>query len=70
MGYPPMCLRVEQPDAFVFAQGFQSIGLRLAGAIGAAVARPDRLTVAALGDGGALMALPEFEPRRAYTLVC
>lgn len=61
MGYPPMYMRVEQPDAFVFAQGFQSIGLGLANAIGAAVARPDRLTIATLGDGGALMALPEFE---------
>lgn len=61
MGYPPMYFRVPGPDAFVFAQGFQSIGLGLASAIGAAIARPDRLTVAALGDGGALMALPEFE---------
>jgi len=61
MGYPPMYLRIQSPDAFVFAQGFQSIGLGLASAIGAAVARPDRITVAALGDGGALMALPEFE---------
>ncbi len=61
MGYPSMYLRVQRPDAFIFAQGFQSIGLGLASAIGAAVARPDRVTVAALGDGGALMALPEFE---------
>jgi thiamine pyrophosphate-dependent acetolactate synthase large subunit-like protein len=61
MGYPPMYVRVQSPDAFVFAQGFQSIGLGLASAIGAAVARPDRITVATLGDGGALMALPEFE---------
>ena len=29
--------------------------------MGAAIARPDRLTVACLGDGGALMALPELE---------
>jgi thiamine pyrophosphate-dependent acetolactate synthase large subunit-like protein len=61
MGYPPMYLRVESADAFVFTQGFQSIGLGLASALGAAVARPDRITVAALGDGGALMAAPEFE---------
>ena len=61
MGYAPMYLRIQSPDAFVFAQGFQSIGLGLASAIGAAVARPDRITVAALGDGGALMALPELE---------
>jgi acetolactate synthase I/II/III large subunit len=61
MAYPPMYLRVESADAFVFTQGFQSIGLGLASALGAAVARPDRITVAALGDGGALMAAPEFE---------
>jgi acetolactate synthase-1/2/3 large subunit len=61
MGYPPMYLRVPDPNAFVFTQAFQAIGLGLASAIGAAVARPDRLTVAALGDGGAMMALPELE---------
>jgi acetolactate synthase I/II/III large subunit len=61
MAYPPMYLRVDGADAFVFTQGFQSIGLGLASALGAAVARPDRITVAALGDGGALMAAPEFE---------
>jgi thiamine pyrophosphate-dependent acetolactate synthase large subunit-like protein len=61
MGFPPMYLRVPDPAGFVFTQGFQSIGLGLASGIGAAVARPDRLTVACLGDGGALMALPELE---------
>jgi len=61
MGYPAMYLRVPDPQGFVFTQAFQSIGLGLASAIGAAVARPDRVTIAALGDGGALMALPELE---------
>jgi thiamine pyrophosphate-dependent acetolactate synthase large subunit-like protein len=61
MGYPPMYLRVPDAQGFVFTQAFQAIGLGLASAIGAAVARPDRLTVAALGDGGAMMALPELE---------
>lgn len=61
MGYPAMYLRVPDAQGFVFTQAFQSVGLGLASAIGAAVARPDRLTVAAVGDGGALMALPEFE---------
>ena len=61
MAYPPMYMQVQDADAFVFTQGFQSIGLGLSSAIGAAVARPDRITVAALGDGGAAMALPEFE---------
>jgi thiamine pyrophosphate-dependent acetolactate synthase large subunit-like protein len=61
MGYPPMYLRVPDPAGFVFTQAFQSIGLGLASGIGAAIARPDRVCVAALGDGGALMALPELE---------
>ena len=61
MGYPSMYLRVPDAPGFVFPQAFQCVGLGLGNAIGAAVARPDRLTVAALGDGGLLMALPELE---------
>src|SRR5690606_2668576 len=61
MGYPAMFLDVPDDDGFVFTQAFQSVGLGLATAIGAAVARPDRLTVAALGDGGALMSVAELE---------
>jgi thiamine pyrophosphate-dependent acetolactate synthase large subunit-like protein len=61
MGFPPMYLRVPDAAGFVFTQAFQSIGLGLANAIGAAIARPDRLTVAALGDGGALMSMQELE---------
>jgi thiamine pyrophosphate-dependent acetolactate synthase large subunit-like protein len=61
MGWPSMYLRVPDPAGFVFPQAFQCVGLGLGSAIGAALARPDRLTVAALGDGGALMALPELE---------
>ena len=61
MGFPAMYLAVPDPEGFVFTQSFQSIGLGLANAIGAALARPDRLTVAALGDGGAMMGLPEIE---------
>ena len=61
MGYPSMYLSVPDEAAFCFTQAFQSIGLGLASAIGAAVARPDRLAVAALGDGGALMGVSELE---------
>ncbi len=61
MGWPSMYLRVPDAQGFVFPQAFQCVGLGLGNAIGAAIARPDRLTVAALGDGGALMALPEIE---------
>ena len=61
MGWAPMYLDIAGDRGFIFTQSFQSIGLGLASAIGAAVARPDRLTVAALGDGGLLMSLPELE---------
>jgi len=61
MGYPSMFLAVPDADGFCFTQAYQSIGLGLASAIGSAIARPDRLTVAALGDGGALMGISELE---------
>jgi acetolactate synthase I/II/III large subunit len=61
MGYPSMFLSVPDERGFCFTQAFQSIGLGLATAIGAALAQPDRLPVAALGDGGALMAAAELE---------
>jgi acetolactate synthase I/II/III large subunit len=61
MGYPSMYLSVPDQDGFTFTQAFQSVGLGLGSAIGSAIARPDRLTVAALGDGGFLMAAGELE---------
>jgi len=61
MGWPPMYMAIAPDRGFIFTQSYQSIGLGLATAIGAAVARPERLTVAALGDGGLLMSLPELE---------
>ena len=51
-----------------FTQAYQSVGLGLASAIGAAIARPDRLPVAALGDGGALMGVSELETVVRLTL--
>ena len=61
MGYPSAYLSVPDESGFCFTQAFQSIGLGLATAIGAALARPDRLPVAALGDGGFLMGISELE---------
>ncbi|SCX52854.1 Acetolactate synthase large subunit [Klenkia marina] len=61
MGYPSMYLSVPDERGFCFTQAFQSVGLGLATAIGAAVAQPHRLPVAALGDGGALMGASELE---------
>nr|WP_042178347.1 thiamine pyrophosphate-binding protein [Kibdelosporangium sp. MJ126-NF4]CEL13129.1 TPP-requiring enzyme co-localized with fatty acid metabolic genes [Kibdelosporangium sp. MJ126-NF4]CTQ98818.1 TPP-requiring enzyme co-localized with fatty acid metabolic genes [Kibdelosporangium sp. MJ126-NF4] len=61
MGYPSAYLSVPDERGFCFTQAFQSIGLGLATTIGAALAQPDRLPVAALGDGGALMGIAELE---------
>lgn len=61
MGYPSMFLSVPDERAFCFTQAYQSVGLGLASGIGAALAQPDRLPVAALGDGGALMGVSELE---------
>jgi len=60
MGYPSMFLAVPDVSGFCFTQAYQSVGLGLSSSIGAALARPDRLTVAALGDGGFLMSVAEL----------
>ncbi|WP_405672745.1 thiamine pyrophosphate-binding protein [Streptomyces sp. NBC_01530] len=68
MGYPSAYLSVPDQDGFCFTQAFQSIGLGLATTIGAALAQPDRLPVAALGDGGALMSAVELDTVRRLGL--
>ena len=68
MGFPSMFLDVPDEQGFCFTQAFQSIGLGLATAIGAALAQPDRLPVAALGDGGALMGAAELDTVRRLGL--
>jgi thiamine pyrophosphate-dependent acetolactate synthase large subunit-like protein len=61
LGYPSMFLDVPDARSWVFPNGFQAVGLGLGNGIGAAIARPDRPAVAAIGDGGAFMALAELE---------
>lgn len=61
MGYPAAYLAVRGPGAFCFTQSFQSIGLGLATAIGAALAAPDRTPVLGTGDGGFFMSVAELE---------
>jgi thiamine pyrophosphate-dependent acetolactate synthase large subunit-like protein len=68
MGYPSAYLDVPDENGLCFTQAFQSIGLGLATAIGAALAQPDRLPVAALGDGGALMSAAELDTVRRLGL--
>jgi thiamine pyrophosphate-dependent acetolactate synthase large subunit-like protein len=62
MAWPLEAWLVRSSDAFVPAGlAFQSIGLGLPAMIGAAFARPDRLPVLAVGDGGMLMSLADLE---------
>ena len=61
MGFPAMYLSVPDASGFVFAEAFQSVGLGLGTGMGAAVARPDRLAVVVIGDGGLLMTLGELD---------
>lgn len=62
IGWPMTGLQVPDPSGLVFSSaGFQSIGLGMGAAVGAAVARPDRLPVLAVGDGGFLMGVSELE---------
>ncbi len=61
MIFPAKQMRAPDPAGFLLAQGFMSMGLALAEALGAAVARPDRLSVAMLGDGSAKMSLCELD---------
>lgn len=72
MGYPSQFLGVPDETGFCFTQAFQSIGLGLATAIGAALAQPERLPVLGTGDGGFHMAIAELETavRLKLPLVC
>jgi thiamine pyrophosphate-dependent acetolactate synthase large subunit-like protein len=60
-GWPGMYVGVPDARAWLFCNAFQSVGLALGAAIGAAVARPERVTVAALGDGGLFLSLAELD---------
>jgi thiamine pyrophosphate-dependent acetolactate synthase large subunit-like protein len=68
MGYPSMFLSVPDHRGFCFTQAFQSVGLGLASALGAALASPGRLPVAACGDGGFLMGIAELDTVRRLGL--
>lgn len=61
MGWAPIYMSVPDAAAFVFSNDFMAVGLGLGNAFGAAIARPDRLTVVTPGDGGTMMSLGEVE---------
>jgi thiamine pyrophosphate-dependent acetolactate synthase large subunit-like protein len=61
VGWATRYLSVPDQLGWCIPIAFQSIGLGLASAIGAAVVQPWRLVVLAVGDGGFLMSLAELE---------
>jgi acetolactate synthase-1/2/3 large subunit len=61
-------LSVPDPAGFVFPNEYFSVGCGLAAALGAAVARPDRLTVLDVGDGGLMMNLGDLHTAVRYRL--
>nr|WP_275942315.1 thiamine pyrophosphate-dependent enzyme [Streptomyces spiramenti] len=62
IAWPAQYWSATDPQGLVFTgAAFQCVGLGLAGAVGAAAARPERTVVLATGDGGALMGLPELD---------
>jgi thiamine pyrophosphate-dependent acetolactate synthase large subunit-like protein len=68
MGFPSMEIPVGDPSRYVFTLDFGSIGLGLGAAVGASVAHPGRVTVAAVGDGGLMMSLGELDTAVRYAL--
>lgn len=60
-GYPAMFFQIPDERGYSLPLAFQSIGLALPSAIGAALATPDRMAVAGIGDGGFMMSLVELD---------
>ncbi|MGC5616080.1 thiamine pyrophosphate-binding protein [Georgenia sp. Z1491] len=60
-GYPANFLSVPDARGMILPLAFQSIGLSLGIGVGAAVTRPDRQVVVAVGDGGFMMSLVELD---------
>ncbi len=60
-GFAAQHLSVPDAAGFVFAEAFQAVGLGMGTGMGTAVARPERLSVVVVGDGGLLMSLGEID---------
>ena len=61
MGWPAKYLSAPDAAGFIYPQSFQCVGLGLGAAIGAAVARPDRISVLTIGDGGMMLSPQELD---------
>ena len=56
-----MHIDVDRPRGSLFGQAFQSVGLGVSRAVGAAFARPEVVTTAIVGDGGFIMGMQELD---------
>ena len=76
IGWAPTHLSVADPERLLMVgTAFQTIGLGLPSAVGAAAARPESTVVLVTGDGGALMGLADLDSvvrtvRRGIVVVC
>ncbi|MGO4384058.1 thiamine pyrophosphate-binding protein [Specibacter sp. RAF43] len=61
MGWPAKYLDAPDGVGFMYPQSFQSVGLGLAVGIGAGIARPDRISVVTIGDGGWMLSPQELD---------
>jgi acetolactate synthase I/II/III large subunit len=68
MGSPAIHMNVNDPTNLVFPWRLGQIGCGVPVAVGAAVGRPDRLTVLFEGDGGLMATLPELETAARYKI--
>jgi thiamine pyrophosphate-dependent acetolactate synthase large subunit-like protein len=66
--FPTWHLSVPDPSAFVSPLEFHCVGAATGMAFGAAVARPDRLMVYDVGDGGLMMTLGDLESFARYKI--
>jgi len=66
--WPTSYLSVPEPSAYISPIEFACVGAATGVALGAALARPDRLTVLGIGDGGHLMTLTDVDTAVRYRI--
>jgi thiamine pyrophosphate-dependent acetolactate synthase large subunit-like protein len=66
LGWPATYLSAPDATGYIFANDYMAVGLGQSMAFGAAIARPDRLTLSVMGDGGMMMSLGELDTPVRY----
>lgn len=67
-GFPVAYLDVPDAAGCFFPVDSQALGIGVGGAVGAAIARPDRPTVLVIGDGAMMMGLMDIDAAVRYNL--